>query len=143
MRDHLPTTFVAAAGRAFAVGPGVAVVLAAVVLGAPQSAAAQDEPAATVEMTAGLEYLPESVTIGAGEAVVWNNTSDVVHTVTADPGKAGDQAHVELPKGAETFDSGFIGAGDSYSHTFEVPGTYTYFCIPHEAAGMIGEIVVE
>ena len=31
----------------------------------------------------------------------------------------------------------------SYSRRFDVPGRYTYFCIPHEAAGMIGEITVE
>jgi plastocyanin len=27
-------------------------------------------------------------------------------------------------------------------HTFDVPGTYQYFCIPHEMAGMTGTVVV-
>ncbi|WP_404384276.1 plastocyanin/azurin family copper-binding protein [Caenispirillum salinarum] len=96
-----------------------------------------------VEMTNRLNYMPETVTISAGDTVRWDNTSDLVHTVTADPAKASDRAHVRLPDGAEPFDSGSIQARGSYSHTFTVPGEYTYFCIPHEAAGMIGNIVVE
>ncbi|WP_404379530.1 plastocyanin/azurin family copper-binding protein [Caenispirillum salinarum] len=96
-----------------------------------------------VEMTNRLNYTPETVAVSAGDTVRWNNTSDLVHTVTADPAKASDPAHVRLPDGAEPFDSGSVQAGGSYSHTFTVPGEYTYFCIPHEAAGMIGSIVVE
>ena len=99
--------------------------------------------ATTVEMTAALNYSPETVTIQAGETVRWTNTSEVVHTVTADPGAAADPSHVRLPEGASPFDSGNIGPGDSYTHTFDVPGTYRYFCIPHEMQGMVGTVVVE
>lgn len=120
-----------------------AAVLASLLLGLPQTAGAQAEPAATIEMTDDLAFAPETVTIAAGETVLWKNTSSIVHTVTADPEKAANADHVDLPDGAEPFDSGFIGAGESYSRTFETPGHYTYFCIPHEAAGMIGELVVE
>lgn len=121
-----------------------AVVLSALMIGVSADlAAAQPEPAATVGMTDDLKFEPETITIEAGETVLWRNSSNLVHTVTADPSKAADPAHVELPEGAETFDSGFIEAGGTYSHTFEVPGRYRYFCIPHEAAGMIGEVVVE
>jgi len=48
-----------------------------------------------------------------------------------------------LPKGATAFDSGFIPPGGDYSYTFTVPGTYRYFCLPHEKAGMFGMIVVK
>ena len=27
-------------------------------------------------------------------------------------------------------------------HTFTIPGVYDYLCMPHEAAGMVGRIVV-
>jgi plastocyanin len=33
--------------------------------------------------------------------------------------------------------------GNTYQHTFTVPGTYRYFCQPHESNGMVGEVVVK
>jgi hypothetical protein len=29
-----------------------------------------------------------------------------------------------------------------FEHTFDVPGTYDYYCIPHRLMGMVGRIVV-
>ena len=42
------------------------------------------------------------------------------------------------------WDSGMIegGSGGTFSFTFEEPGTYDYFCIPHESMGMIGSVTV-
>lgn len=118
--------------------------VAAVLLGLSMAAAsAHAQPAATVAMTGDMTFEPATVTVPAGSTVVWENTSAVPHTATADPGKAADPAHVELPQGAQPFHSGFVQPGESYSHTFEVPGRYQYVCLPHEAAGMIGEVIVE
>ena len=77
-----------------------------------------------------------------GSTVTWINTSQVVHTVTDDPSKAINKSDAVLPSGAQPFDSGSISAGASSSHTFDVPGRYTYFCIPHESLGMVGHITV-
>ncbi|NIP57586.1 MAG: copper-binding protein [Gemmatimonadetes bacterium] len=93
-------------------------------------------------MTNSLRYGPGTLRVSVGETVTWRNTSDLIHTVTADPEKAMDVANVRLPEGAETFDSGNLRPGETFSHTFRVPGEYVYFCIPHEAAGMVGRIVV-
>ena len=46
-----------------------------------------------------------------------------------------------IPDGAGAFDSGILRSG-SYEHTFETPGTFDYYCIPHETVGMVGRIVV-
>ncbi len=43
----------------------------------------------------------------------------------------------------EGWDSGFIAGGRSFSRRFTEPGTYRYFCIPHEGAGMLGTVIVE
>lgn len=102
-----------------------------------------DGLAATVDMTDDLRFTPSTVTVQVGATVTWRNTSQVMHTVTADPNLANDPSHVQLPQGAEAFNSGNIGPGDSYSRTFDVAGTYTYFCIPHEGQGMIGTVIVE
>ena len=107
----------------------------------------------TVGMTA-TAYVPDTVTIQAGDTVVWENTSVRRHTVTATSREA-------LPEGAAFFASGGydsyqeaedawldefggqIDTDDTYSHTFEIPGTYSYVCIPHLDGGMAGTIVVE
>ena len=98
--------------------------------------------AAEVGMTNRLTYTPDTVRIAAGETVLWRNSSDVIHTVTADPEKAVDRSHVSLPEGARTFDSGDMPPGATFEHTFTVPGTYQYFCTPHELAGMVGWVIV-
>ena len=98
---------------------------------------------AMVHMTNALTYIPVKVTITVGQGVVWMNTSSMVHTVTADPSLARDPSHVQLPQGARSFNSGDIAPGGTFRHTFEVPGTYVYFCIPHEAMGMVGRVIVQ
>ena len=93
-------------------------------------------------MTNMLKFTPASDTIRVGQTVEWHNTSLLVHTVTCDPKLAAKAEHVALPEGAKPFNSGNMDPDVSYRHTFTVPGVYKYFCIPHEAAGMVGEIVV-
>jgi len=47
------------------------------------------------------------------------------------------------PEAAAPWDSGFlVKPGDTFEVTFTVEGVYDYFCLPHEAAGMVGRIVV-
>lgn len=98
---------------------------------------------AEVTMTEDLRYAPSSIRIRAGESVVWRNTSSVVHTVTAEPDRASRPGSVRLPGDAEPFDSGEMRPGETFARTFDEPGEYVYFCVPHEAAGMVGTVVVE
>lgn len=100
-------------------------------------------PASVVQMTNGLRFQPETVTVEVGETVQWRNMSQRVHTVTGDPSLVNDPAHVELPEGAEPFDSGRIEPGGMYEQTFDAPGRYRYFCMLHEDDGMLGELIVE
>jgi plastocyanin len=120
-----------------------AAILAAVAVTSLHFAVAEDEAVAEVEMTGDLQFSPARVHIPVGGTVVWTNTSDTVHTVTADPDLARRPGSVRLPDGAEPFDSGPVEAGGSYRHQFTTPGEYTYFCRPHEGADMIGHVVVE
>lgn len=99
--------------------------------------------AATVEMTDTLQFEPKVVTIKAGQIVEWNNTSFVVHTVTADPSLAAYPNSALLPVGAKPFDSDRLMPDSVFQHTFTVPGKYRYFCKPHESTGMAGEVIVE
>lgn len=100
------------------------------------------KPAATVGMTNSLKFTPPTVRIKVGETVRWKNSSLLVHTVTADPAEATIEGSVALPEGAEAFNSGLMDPEQTFEHTFTEAGTYTYFCIPHEAAKMRGQVIV-
>ena len=87
-----------------------------------------------------------------GEPVVWRNTGMRTHTVTAYGAAIPENANFFASGGFETEKAarnawtgnggGGIAGGETYEHTFEVPGTYNYFCIPHEAGGMVGKFTV-
>jgi plastocyanin len=110
------------------------------------SAAGPAADAVTVQMTDQLRFEPEDVAIAVGQTVTWVNASAIPHTATGDPAKNPvAQAHPEyaqLPAAAEPWDSGLLQPGQSFTHTFAVPGTYAYFCVPHVLSGMVGTITV-
>jgi plastocyanin len=89
---------------------------------------------------------PESVTISTGETVTWEFASPN-HNVVAWPDM---HEAVSVPEGAgfgsveqggDAFET--VAEGETYSHTFETAGEYTYVCVPHASADMIGTVVVE
>jgi plastocyanin len=86
---------------------------------------------------------PEVVHVRAGQTVQWRNTALITHTVTDDQAKAMNPNDASIPAGATPFDSGDIPAGEVYSQTFTVPGTYKYFCRHHEGDEMFGTVIVE
>jgi len=88
-------------------------------------------------------YTPAKVAIKVGETVQWVNSGETVHSVSTSAANAQNSKDTSMPKGAVAFDSGFIPPGGDYSYTFTVPGTYRYFCLPHEKAGMVGVVVVK
>jgi len=103
-------------------------------------------------VTAFSRFDPDTVTVGPGDTVVWKNTSSHAHTVTAYEDAVPEAADFFASGGFETQDAaeqgwvdGTEGAfyeGETFEHTFEVAGEYNYFCIPHEASGMVGVVEV-
>jgi len=117
--------------------------LAIVTLLARRTAVAS-QPIVTIKMLdVPAAFEPGTVTIKIGDTVEWRNVGNEVHHATTDPSMAINDADVGSPAGAETFDSGFIKPGATFSHTFKVAGTYRYACAVHETSGMIGTIVVK
>ncbi|WP_394349426.1 plastocyanin/azurin family copper-binding protein [Haloferax sp. KTX1] len=101
-------------------------------------------------MTEDFEFDPKRSKISAGTTVRWTNDSEVGHTVTAYDGRIPSDAAYFASGGfgSETaarndISGGLLASGDTYEHTFEVPGTYEYVCIPHESSGMTGTVIVE
>lgn len=102
----------------------------------------QTGPAVPVHMSE-TGFTTPKIFIHAGQAIVWNNSSQAIHNVIADSGKAMVSGDVQLPSGAAPFGSGYITPGQSYSHVFTKPGIYKYVCTLHENNGMKGIIVVK
>jgi plastocyanin len=89
-----------------------------------------------------LMYMPKTLEITAGTTVTWTNAEPISHTVTS--GKpTGVDAETSLRSGEEpdgTFDEELPDEGDSFSFTYDEPGTYAYYCDIHK--GMNAQIVV-
>ncbi|MDE1844776.1 MAG: hypothetical protein KGI10_05535 [Thaumarchaeota archaeon] len=87
-------------------------------------------------------YLPPVVTINNGDTVTWINSDNEIHTVTS--GKGVDRGQFAQGKMNGTsdgyFDSGPFKPKDSWSFTFDKPGTFYYFCTIHP--WMNGAVVV-
>jgi plastocyanin len=108
------------------------------------AALAADAPAALVKMSdKPPQFMPEKVTIKAGQTVEWVNNAKTLHSVDGDPSMALKPSDVSLPSGAKPFDSGFMKPDTSWQYTFKLPGTYKYTCVPHEKDGMNGVVVVK
>lgn len=84
--------------------------------------------AASIEVSiSNFAYNPDPVTIKVGQSVTWTNEDSTPHTATA--------------KDRDVLQSGTLNQGESFTQTFNTPGTYEYFCEFHE--DMNGVIVVE
>ena len=96
-----------------------------------------------VTMTDGSRFEPARVTVPVGGTVLWRNGSSEAHTVTADPARARTASNVQLPSGAEPFESESVPPGQTFTQQLTVAGEYRYVCRIHEEAGMVGVITVE
>jgi len=72
-------------------------------------------------------YTPQTITIPVGGSVTWVNNDSAPHTATA--------------QDREVLQSGTLNQGDSFTQTFDTPGTYEYFCEFHP--NMSGTVIVE
>jgi len=127
---------------------GVAAATAAAGSGAVGTAGAQTTH--TVDMTDGLVFDPDELTIAPGDTVVWENVGSIGHSVTAYEDDIPDDAEYFASGGFDSeqasrnaYPEGDIPGGESYQHSFEVEGEYGYFCIPHESAGMVASLTVQ
>ena len=122
----------------------LATVAAVVTSGAGLAGCGGEASERVVEMDDRMVFVPASLTVTVGETVTWRNSGRaLIHTVTGDPTLVRDATNVALPTGATPWNSGSIGSGQSWSHTFAVPGAYRYCCLPHELAAMVGAVTVE
>ncbi|MGE5707094.1 MAG: plastocyanin/azurin family copper-binding protein, partial [Bacteroidota bacterium] len=73
-------------------------------------------------------FSPVTLTVPVGTTVIWRFEGPTPHSATSDPGSA------------QQWNSGVLGAGATYSRTFNAAGSFPYHCDPHPF--MKGTIVV-
>jgi plastocyanin len=105
-------------------------------IGAIPTACAQQPPKPPAQQMAAINaptisidnfaFSQPSLTVPVGTKVTWVNHDVMLHTV-ADEGKS--------------FKSDPLDSGETFSHVFDKPGTYKYFCSLHPH--MTGTIVVQ
>ncbi len=116
-RTYLPARYVAEAlGYTVGWDPAARSVLV--------TAAAKPGPRSHAVEISGFRYTPAVLTIQAGDSVTWTNRDSARHTVTGG-----------------VLDSPLFGAGESFTFTFDAPGTYGYICTPHPS--MTGTVIVQ
>lgn len=92
-------------------------------------------PTATRVCMVGSHFSPLNLTITHGTSVTWMNGDGIAHTVTSATGSG------------DTYDSGNVLGGATFSRIFATAGTYQYYCKIHGAdgappTGMHGTITV-
>jgi len=146
-----PASSPAASGGSSQATPAGSSVISSVNPGAPPqpiaspqaSPAGTPAPSAKVGLTPDFKFDPAHVTIKRGQTVMWTNQGRAPQTVTTDPARAKVKSDAVVPSGAKPFDSGVLNASASFSYTFDVAGSYSYFSMPQEQNGMLGTVTVE
>lgn len=72
------------------------------------------------------KFDPDPITISVGDSIMWTNEDPVGHTVTARD---------------DSFNTGMFFPDDSATITFDIAGTFRYFCVTHPE--MVGTVLVE
>ena len=84
---------------------------------------------------------PIGVYVEPGTTVRWI-VRENVHTTT-DYHPSNHHHSLRIPETAAPWASGYlVHPSDHFDVTLTVPGVYDYYCMPHEAVGMVGRVVV-
>merc|ERR1719231_1520182 len=79
-----------------------------------------------------LVFVPDEVTIKAGESVSWVGNKGMPHNVVFDEENVPDGTNLEALNHEDMVNE----EGAKVTSKFDKPGTYQYYCEPHRGAGM-------
>jgi plastocyanin len=83
---------------------------------------------------------PVGLMIEPGQTVRWVCDANV-HSVSAYHPDNDDHS-LRIPEAARPWASDYLQPGEYFAVTLTVAGAYDFYCTPHEAAGMVGRIIV-
>ncbi|KAG2692853.1 hypothetical protein I3843_08G069800 [Carya illinoinensis] len=88
----------------------------------------------------GLAFIPNSFSVSPGEKIVFKNNAGFPHNVVFDED--------EIPSGVDAgkismSEEDLLNApGETYAVTLTEKGSYSFYCSPHQGAGMVGKVTV-
>nr|P35476.1 RecName: Full=Plastocyanin A'/A'' [Nicotiana tabacum]AAB29408.1 b-plastocyanin, PCb(II) [Nicotiana tabacum=tobacco, var. Virginia, whole leaves, Peptide, 99 aa] [Nicotiana tabacum] len=88
----------------------------------------------------GLAFVPGNFSVSAGEKITFKNNAGFPHNVVFDEDEI--PAGVDVSKISMSEEEYLNGPGETYSVTLSEKGTYTFYCAPHQGAGMVGKVTV-
>ncbi|ACO65330.1 plastocyanin, chloroplast precursor [Micromonas commoda] len=86
-----------------------------------------------------LGFFPNKITVAKGETVEFVNNKAFPHNVVFDE----DNVPSGVNADAISHEDYLNGPGEKVTNKFDTPGTYGYYCEPHQGAGMQGTIIVQ
>ncbi|OIV89238.1 hypothetical protein TanjilG_24388 [Lupinus angustifolius] len=88
----------------------------------------------------GLAFVPNDFSVSAGEKIVFKNNAGFPHNVVFDEDEI--PGGVDVSKISMAEEDLLNGPGESYSVTLSEKGSYSFYCSPHQGAGMKGKVTV-
>ena len=82
---------------------------------------------------------PNKITVAKGETIEFVNNKAFPHNVVFDE----DNVPSGVNADAISHEDYLNGPGEKVTNKFDTPGTYGYYCEPHQGAGMQGTIIVQ
>lgn len=106
----------------------------------PKDGAAASAKAGVTVATGLLSFDPKTVNVSTGQTVTWVGGDDITHVLVEGTYKVGSDGLRTEQSDDMTFSLKLTKKGQQVSHTYDKPGTYTYYCSIHK--GMNGTVVV-
>ncbi|KAI4374893.1 hypothetical protein MLD38_012832 [Melastoma candidum] len=87
-----------------------------------------------------LAFEPSNFTINAGETIVFKNNAAFPHNIVFDEDEV--PGGVDVSKISMSEEALLNAPGETFSVTLTEKGTYSFYCSPHQGAGMVGKVTV-
>ncbi|KAF3446842.1 hypothetical protein FNV43_RR12022 [Rhamnella rubrinervis] len=87
-----------------------------------------------------LAFIPSSFSVSSGEKIVFKNNAGFPHNVVFDEDEI--PSGVDASKISMSEEDLLNAPGEVYAVTLTAKGDYSFYCSPHQGAGMVGKVTV-
>ncbi|KAI9201609.1 hypothetical protein LWI28_026059 [Acer negundo] len=88
----------------------------------------------------GLAFVPSNFSVSAGDKIVFKNNAGFPHNVIFDEDEI--PSGVDAAKISMSEEDLLNAPGETYAVTLTEKGSYSFYCSPHQGAGMVGKVTV-
>nr|4DP0_X Chain X, Plastocyanin B, chloroplastic [Populus nigra]4DP1_X Chain X, Plastocyanin B, chloroplastic [Populus nigra]4DP2_X Chain X, Plastocyanin B, chloroplastic [Populus nigra]4DP4_X Chain X, Plastocyanin B, chloroplastic [Populus nigra]4DP5_X Chain X, Plastocyanin B, chloroplastic [Populus nigra]4DP6_X Chain X, Plastocyanin B, chloroplastic [Populus nigra]prf//1402239A plastocyanin b [Populus nigra] len=87
-----------------------------------------------------LAFVPSEFSVPAGEKIVFKNNAGFPHNVLFDEDAV--PSGVDVSKISMSEEDLLNAKGETFEVALSDKGEYTFYCSPHQGAGMVGKVIV-